>query len=368
MGTSRGPLHHRLSTGLRRELGTISFSGPVASLACRTSLAAVLAVLAALWLHLENPVWAGITAFGIIQQDIAASVSRSIDRCLGTIVGAAVGYFGSHFVAQHLIFMLICTCSIIFGIYGQERSRHGYAVLLGAVTVILVMFGSMSNPDSALDVAVYRSLEIMVGVVVACFMDYVFGPTGPRVPPPPKPGIFTRPLDEGLLVIAITGGIAAAAIPIIWEGLQLPGLSQTPITAFVIMIGMRREPAWTAVNRLAGCVLGGGFGLLCMRIVDDDIVLWLTFMFIGLYVVAHIKHGKGDANYVGYQAGIAMIMAMVQGFAPSPDIMPAINRLVGIFGGIVVVLVAQALVMPLVARAMPYILGRTQSAPPARDA
>ncbi|WP_454916280.1 FUSC family protein [Xanthobacter sediminis] len=358
METSKAPLHHRLAHELRREVGVISFSGTTASLASRTALAAVVAVLAALWLHLENPVWAGITAFGIIQQDISASIFRSIDRGLGTIVGAAAGYFGAHFVADHLIFMLISASAIIFGIYGQERSRHGYAILLGAVTTILVMFGSMDDPGSALDVAVYRTLEITVGVTVACFMDYAFGPTGPRVPPPSKPGVFTKPLDEGLLAIAITGGIAAAAIPAIWEGLQLPGLGQTPITAFVIMIGMRREPAWTAVNRLAGCVLGGGFGLICMRFVDDDVVLWLFLMFVGLYVVAHIKHGKGDAAYVGYQAGIAMLMAMVQGVAPSPDIMPAINRLVGIMGGIVVVIVAQALVLPLVARGMALVLGR----------
>lgn len=352
------PLHQRLAAGLRREMGDISFSGPTASLASRTALAAVVAVLAALWLHLENPVWAGITAFGIIQQDISASIFRSIDRGLGTIAGAAAGYFGAHFVADHLVFMLIAAGAIIFGIYGQERSRHGYAILLGAVTAILVMFGSMNDPASALDVAVYRCLEITVGVTVACLVDYAFGPTGPRVPPPAKPGILARPVDEGLLAIAITGGIAAAAIPAIWEGLQLPGLGQTPITAFVIMIGMRREPGWTAVNRIAGCVLGGGFGLLCMRVIADDVVLWLLLMFAGLYVVAYIKHGKGDAAYVGYQAGIALLMAMVQGTAPSPDILPAINRLVGIMGGIVVVIVAQALVLPLVTRAMARILGR----------
>ncbi|TCT02617.1 FUSC family protein [Aquabacter spiritensis] len=356
MADARAPLTHRLAAGLRREFGVISFSGATASLAFRTAIAVVLAVLAALWLHLDNPYWAGITALGIIQQDLAASLARSIDRCLGTLAGAVIGYLGAHFVADHLMFQLICAGATIFGIYGQERSKHGYAALLMAGTVILVMFGAMETPDATLHVAVYRALEIMVGVAVACLVDYVFGPTGPALPAARKPGFFTRPIDRGLLVTAVTGGIATALIPVIWEGLQLPGLGQTPITAFVIMIGMRREPAWTALNRLAGCIVGGGFGLLCMRFIGDDPVAWIACLFAGLYVVAHVKHGKGDAAYVGYQAGIALIMAMVQGFAPSPDILPAINRLAGIMGGITVVLVSQPLIAPLVARGLAYLL------------
>jgi hypothetical protein len=47
---------------------------------------------------------------------------------------------------------------------------------------------------------------------------------------------------------------------------------------------------------------------------------------------------------------------MVQGPSPSPDILPAINRLVGMMGGIVVVIVAAALIEPLVARAIRLIM------------
>lgn len=353
-----GPYHWRLIEGLRREVGVLSFSGPTAHLAFRTALSCVVAMLLAMALHLEDPAWAGITGLAIIQKDFAASLARSVDRCLGTIAGAAVGYFGAHFVADHLIFQMICAAASIFGLYGMERSTHGYAALLGAVTVILVMFGSLENPDGALNVAVYRALEIMVGVGVAFAVDALLAPERIRRPPPPKPGIFTRPVNQPLLVMAVTGGIAVALIPIIWESLQLPGLGQTPVTAFVIMVSLQREPAWTAINRVAGCIMGGLYGLACMHVVDDNILLWGALLFLGLYVTCHVKHGSGDAAYSGHQAGIAVIMAMVQGLAPSPDILPAIDRLVGIVGGLVVVLVAQSLLTPLVARLLPRLLTR----------
>ena len=349
---------HRFQAGLWREVTSLSLSGPTASLALRTALATLLSVVVALFLHLDNPSWAGITALAIIQQDVASSLLRSIDRCLGTIAGAVIGYFSARLVAHHLLFELICAAATTFAIYGGERSKHGYAVLLGAVTVILVMFGSLETPDATISIAVYRCLEILVGVGVSCAVDYSFGPARRGVPPAPKPGIFGKPLDQGLLGIALTGGIATAAIPAIWESLQLPGLGQTPVTAFVIIIAMRKEPAWTAANRLAGCILGGMYGLLCMRLAGDDLIVWLLLMFAGLYASTFVKHGKGDAAYSGHQAAIAILMAMVQGFAPSPDILPAINRLAGIVGGILVVALAQVLLAPVVARVLTFLLGK----------
>ena len=128
----------------------------------------------------------------------------------------------------------------------------------------------------------------------------------------------------------------------IWEALELPGLGQTPITAFVILVAMRREPAWIAVNRVAGCVLGGAYGLVCyalggrqLRRVDSAALRRPLCLLL-------IKERDGEASYTGHQAAVAVIMSMVQGLAPSQDILPAIERLVGMIGGIIVVIVAQA--------------------------
>lgn len=358
----RARYHERLGSALRREVGVLSFTGPTASLAFRTALSCVLAMLLAMALHLDNPYWAGITGLAIIQKEFTASFARSVDRVLGTLVGAFIGYVGARFVADHVIFELICVGIVAFGIYGVERADHGYAALLGAITAIIILFNAMSAPDAVLTIAVYRALEIMVGVAVAFAVDAILAPAAPARPAARKPGIFTPPVDEALLTTAVTGGIAIALIPSIWESLQLPGLGQTPVTAFVILVMMRREPAWAAVNRVAGCVVGGAYGLLCMRYVGDDIIPWLALLFFGLYVACHVKHGDGDAAYTGHQAGIAIIMSMVQGLGPSPDILPAIERLVGIIGGLVVVVVAHALLVPVVGRLVSRLLASRASA------
>jgi uncharacterized membrane protein YccC len=288
----------------------------------------------------------------VVQQHPAGTLARSVDRALGTIVGAMVGYLTVVVVADHLVFQMICAGCTAFAIYGQERIEHGYAVLLGGVTVILVMFGSLAAPGAALHLAVYRTLEILVGVAVACAVDYTLEPFQSAAPAAAKPGIWTLPIDRELAAIAITGGIAIALIPTIWEGLQLPGLSQTPITAFIILTAMRHAAAWKAVTRLVGCLLGALYGLAAMHLVGDAMLPWLAAQMAGLYVAGHVSRGGGDVAYAGQQGGVAIIIAMIQGEMPAETVLPAIDRLVGVFGGILVVAICHPLLVPLISRAI----------------
>ena len=339
----------RLGREVTTEIGSLSLTGPTAGLAFRCALAGVLAVVVATAINLENPYWAGITAFGMLQQNVTATLSRSFDRALGTIAGAALGFVVAATVADHLIFSTICVVIISFTLYAQTRVEHSYAVLLVGVTALLVMFGSISTPDAALSLAVYRGLEIIVGVAAAGLVDVLLAPDrgDPKKGPPP-PGVFSKPVDVDQLVVSISGGLAIASVPTVWTGLELPGLAQTPITAFVIMISIQRDPTWTATTRAFGCVIGGVYGLLCLGFIDDAFLLWVGLLFLGLYLSAHILHRGGEASYVGHQSGVALIVAMVEGTAPSVDIMPAVDRLVGIFGGIVLIAVFHTLLSPIV--------------------
>ncbi len=339
----------RLADDLAGDLRALTLSGPRGNAALRSALATTLAVLVALALHLDNPYWAGISGVVLVQSDRAATLARSVDRIIGTMIGAAIGYVGAGLAEDHLAFLTLAGGFTAFTLYGQERAEHGYAVLLSGITVVLILFGSLATPDKALELAVYRGLEILVGVFVACAVDYALAPAAQLAAPlPPKPGIFTRPIDHELAAIALTGGIAIALIPLVWESLDLPGLGQTPITAFVILVASRQEPGWRALTRSAGCLFGGLWALAAMHFVGGSFLPWLLMLFTGLYLAAHINQGKGDAAYVGMQAGIAIVIGMVQGQGVSSDIAPAINRLVGVFGGVLVVSICQPLLAPLV--------------------
>ena len=333
----------RLGHDLGGDLRALDLTGPRANAALRSALTTVLAVLIALALNLDNPFWAGISGVVLVQVNRAATLTRSIDRVIGTVVGAAIGYLGAGLVANHFAFLALAAGYTGFVIYAQERAQHGYAFLLSGVTMVLIMFGSLATPDQAFALAVYRGFEILVGVSVACAVDYALAEDSQLAAVAHFPGVFAPPLDRELAAIAIVGGITMALIPVIWEALELPGLGQTPITAFMILCAMRKEPSWRAVTRAAGCLVGGIWGLLAMHFVGDSLVPWVFLLFIGLFLAAHINQGGGDASYVGMQAGIAIVITMVQGASVSPDFGSPISRLVGIFGGVIVVALCQPL-------------------------
>jgi uncharacterized membrane protein YccC len=356
---------NRLADDIAVDLGALSLSGSSAAPAARAALAGTLAALTALALRLDNPWWAAISGIAVVQANAPATLGSSIDRAIGTTIGAAAGYLASVVAANHLAFFLfIASCSGVV-IYAHQRSEHRYAVLLSGVTTVLVAFGSLASPGVALHLAVYRALEIYVGVIAACVVDFAF--SEPALAPAAaasRSAVWSRPFDREFASIAVTGGMAIALIPLIWDTLNLPGLDQTPITAFVILTATPGVSSWKALTRAAGCLLGGLYGLAAMHVVGDTFLPWLIALAVGLFIAAHVQHQRGEAAYVGAQAAMAIVLAMVQGKGPSPDILPAIDRLTGILGGVIVVSICQPLLLPLVRRAIQsLVLGAGRGVP-----
>jgi len=162
----------RISRDLAREARALEFSSRQAQLAACASLGGVGAVLLALALHLDNPWWAGISAISVLQAERRATIRRAAERVLGTLIGAAVGVVLAPLVAWHIPFDIACATVAGLTIYAQERTTRGYAVLLGGVTTLLVLFGTLQSPTQALHLGVYRGLEIGAGVLAASPLDW----------------------------------------------------------------------------------------------------------------------------------------------------------------------------------------------------
>ena len=151
----------RLADDLAGDLRALTLLGPRGNAALRSAMATTLAVLVALALHLDNPYWAGISGVVLVQSDRAATLARSVDRIIGTMIGAVIGYVGAGLAEDHLAFLTLAGGFTAFTLYGQERAEHGYAVLLSGITMVLILFGSLATPGKALDLAIYRGLEIL---------------------------------------------------------------------------------------------------------------------------------------------------------------------------------------------------------------
>ena len=117
------------STVLRSDAQAILFSA-------KSFAAAMLAYYLALSIGLQRPSWAIITVYIVSQTSVGASLSRSVYRLVGTLVGAAATVFiVPTFVNQPIL------CSAMLGLWIAgclclsllERTPRGYAFFAGGL-------------------------------------------------------------------------------------------------------------------------------------------------------------------------------------------------------------------------------------------
>ena len=345
-----------LAGALRAELRELTLSGPRARLAASAALAVGSAILAALLLRLDAPWWAGISAFTCTQASVPQSGAKGLLRIAGTAAGAVTGFvFAPWFVYDALATLLLLFTAGTLAIAGSLLSRHGYAWLLGGVTTVMVTLGSLDHPELALRVAVYRTAEIVLGVVAALLVAQAHAEPGDsgRADAPGWSSLFGR--NWHVLGHAVRSGIVVAAVPVVWRVMEIPNLSQMAISVTAVMAvpqlsgdaaqdeaGLLQRGA----QRIAGCGLGGGAGLLLLSLPMDSLVPWLLALMAGAWLGMLVQSGRHGVGVAAAQAVIAFIMTLVQGQGPPTSLAPALERLAGMLGALAMLLAATLFLGP----------------------
>ncbi|MEJ0015253.1 MAG: FUSC family protein [Acetobacteraceae bacterium] len=340
--------------GLRAELGDLRLRGPRAQQGYAVSLAVALSVAAASMLTLQNVWWAAISAFTVSQATRPASVRRGALRIAGTTVGAflALGC-ASTLAYDHVLCALFLLAAGTAGTLGFLVSPYGYAWLLAAVTALMVALMSLTDPTVALAGALNRIGEVAVGTGAAILAALLFAPDG-EAARPPAPG-FTDLLgaNRPALMHALRSGIVVMLIPLVWIGFDLPSLPQMGVTAAAVMAvqpqaGFDDHATFVTrgTHRMLGCLVGGAAALVLLALPLTEFLPWLLALTAGVFVCTQIQSGLHGIGYVGTQAAVVYIMTLVQGTGPPTSILPGIERLAGITGGLAVLLLVSLVLWP----------------------
>lgn len=138
--------------------------------AAKSFAAAMLAYYLALSIGLQRPSWAIISVYIVSQTSAGASLSRSVYRLVGTVVGAAATVI---IVPTFVNQPILCSVVLALWIAGSlclsllERTPRGYAFLLAGYTASLIGFPAVSAPGTIFDLAVTRVEEIAIGILCA---------------------------------------------------------------------------------------------------------------------------------------------------------------------------------------------------------
>jgi p-hydroxybenzoic acid efflux pump subunit AaeB len=145
--------------------------------ALRTAIAALVAVLISFKFHLQTPYWSGMSVVIVSNLYTGSIIDKAMMRIIGTIAGAFLGFYVAGIVANSfLLYLLSCFLIIAVSVYYYNYSKYGYAYLLGALCAFIVISQLALNPQNALMVAIWRPVEIGIGVLVSAISAYAFFP------------------------------------------------------------------------------------------------------------------------------------------------------------------------------------------------
>ena len=145
--------------------------------AVRTWLTSVFALFIAFFLQLDQPYWAGMSVWILAQATPGMTLSRSLYRILGTVIGTTMGVvLISLFSQTPELFILalalwIGACTVVSNLL---RNFRAYAFVLAGYTAAIVSFAAYSAPNSVFDIAMARGAATIIGILCSALSVFLF--------------------------------------------------------------------------------------------------------------------------------------------------------------------------------------------------
>ncbi|MFZ5782902.1 MAG: FUSC family protein [Pseudomonadota bacterium] len=316
----------------------------------------MLAILLALFLEVEAPWWAAISAFMSLMSTGAASMRRGLLRLTGTAAGSLLGFVMARWLPyDHVALTLFLVLVTMAGVIAMQVSPHGLAWLFLTITSAMVLLGSLPNPEKAASIAYYRLFEVGIGVGSAIFVAKLMQDW--HSDPPPQPPGWRHLLGAQWPVVlhGMRSGIAIVVVLWVWIMIDLPQLAEMAITVAAVMsapviadggLGTRHAVAVRSMHRFLGCLIGGIAALAVLAMQIESFTWWLATIGAAAWVGMYIQGGKYGVGYAGTQSAFVFIITMLQGAGPPTSIMPGVDRFAGIVGGLGILLVISLLLWP----------------------
>ena len=160
------------------------------------------------------------------------------------------------------------------------------------------------------------------------------------------PDAFTNPRHaQFALKVTLAGMIGY----IFYTASDYFGIHTVYYTPLIIALGSTGATIHKGVLRIAGCVIGGGLGLIC--------TVWLIprFETLGMYLLivfclhglaAWVAFGSERISYMGLQIALTFDLGVLRDYGPPTAIDPIRDRFIGIILGICIISIVFSLVWP----------------------
>ncbi len=176
--TAPVPLGVRLAAFLRTELAPTPGRTRAA---LRVLVASLVGTVIVMVTHVPHGHWIIITIFWVSPEDAGSSLIKGIQRLVGTVAGGAVGVLIVIAFANEPWFMFAAIgVAVAVGMFLSRTTSAPYASLLGTVTLLLVAFSHLDSPGAEIDTALWRTLMMLVGVMLGTGAQILLWPSDPE--------------------------------------------------------------------------------------------------------------------------------------------------------------------------------------------
>lgn len=186
---------------------------------------------------------------------------------------------------------------------------------------------------------------------IAAMLAQLGAPNGGSDAVPPKAPFFFADAfsNPDYQRYALKTTAAAIACYLTYSLINWQGIHTAMITCYVAALGTTAETVHKLALRIAGCLVGAAIGLFSILFVIPHLQSvggLMTLVFLGLLPAAWVAAGSERISYAGVQVGLAFLLTILNGFAPSLDMESARDRVVGILLGNLVVYVIFTTIWP----------------------
>lgn len=157
---------------------------------------------------------------------------------------------------------------------------------------------------------------------------------------------FTNP-DYQRFALKTTA--AAVLCYLTYSLIDWSGIHTAMVTCYVASLGTAGETVHKLVLRISGCLVGAAIGIGAILYVIphlESVGGLMALVFCAILVAGWVSSGSERISYAGVQVGLAFLLTVLSGFAPSTDMDAARDRIVGILLGNVVVWVIFTQIWP----------------------
>lgn len=297
-------------------------------------------------LGLDGPYWAGITAMVVALPDRHSMLLKCLHRLVGTYLGAAIGLAFALAVGQSLMLFFCSTFIVVFvGLWMTQASPWPYAWRIGAITATMVLAGGAIDPDNAHMIALFRPLEVTIGILTMAVFQFA---AAFALGAPPIASIATPASNETLSDVdrfknSCSPAIAACVTFLLCRLFHLPGGVQSVISVCALALtGPLDKVEYKAAQRLLGSALGAVAGLAVAlglgfehSSIGETILYWVAMLVVGTWL-SMLNRGPADCAYFALQAEVTFLVVCAQSSKPSAEFAAGFTRLEGVLIGVIV--------------------------------